>query len=85
MNRITAVPLPAAWRCVRCRQHFPECAPEAGNYGLCLRCQDFMHHEMNWRCVSCGGDDAEDNLCAGCQAERIAAWDAAYAASRVAL
>lgn len=74
--KVVINPIPMEWKCIRCRQHLPECAPEANNYGLCFRCQDYMHVAMNSRCVSCGGDDAKDNLCFECRAKRIADYDA---------
>lgn len=64
--------LPMEWKCVRCRQHKSECP---NNYGLCFRCQDYMHHKMNDRCVNCGNDDATDNLCDGCRNQRIVDYD----------
>ena len=72
----TITRLPPEQRCSRCRQHRPECA-EWGNYNLCLRCQDVLHHEHNNLCVGCGTRDetVTDNLCPDCRAERIAQYD----------
>lgn len=73
--RVAIETLPMNWKCVRCRQHHPECAPQANNYGLCYRCQDYMHHEMNDRCVACGNNEATDNLCDECRVARISEYD----------
>lgn len=67
--------LPMEWKCLRCRQHKTECP---SNYNLCYRCQNYMHHAINSRCVSCGNDQAVDNLCDECRNARIAAYDKTF-------
>lgn len=58
-------------RCRRCYQY----TAEAKDYFLCNRCQIVLHTEHNSLCVSCGCDDAINNLCGSCRAARIAEYD----------
>lgn len=68
--------LPSEWKCLRCKKYSSECSRESNNYNLCIRCQDYMLREMNYRCVSCHNDEAIDNLCNDCRIKRIGEYDA---------
>lgn len=62
-------------KCHRCYQYD---VAKPSDYNLCPRCQRVMSQEYNHLCVSCGSDDASDNLCNDCRSRRIAEYDTNY-------
>lgn len=62
-------------KCHRCYQYG---VAHVGDYNLCKRCQHVLCEEYNSLCVSCGNNEATDNLCHDCRQKRITEFDKNY-------